>query len=46
MIESSEKTNNTTLGYIQTCCGYWITTAPKGWKYNFKDKVWVLNNEE
>ena len=47
MIKYSEKrNNNTTLGYIQTYCGYWITTAPKGCKYDSKQKVWVLNNEE
>ena len=46
MIESLKKRNKKVdLGYIQTCCGYWVTTAPKGWKYNSKDKVWVLNKE-
>ena len=30
-------------GYFKTPNGYWVTTAPKGWKYNFKDKVWVFN---
>ena len=28
--------NKILLGYYETCSGYWVTTPPKGWKYNFK----------
>ena len=37
IIKSSEKKTN--LGYISTGNEYWVTTAPEGWEYDFKEKA-------
>ena len=47
MIESLRKEKNkTTLGYLESCNGYWVITAPKGCRYNIKKQQWIITGEE
>ena len=47
MIKSLEKNKSKiTLGYIKNCSGHWVTSAPTGYKYDNKNKVWIITGDK